>query len=127
MSTLLSIGFILNFQCTRSILGGGVRNDFISKGNGPLINQHKKIHLQIWMANCDLQIVLDEEQIFCYLVKYASNSEQSYHHMNDIIQSLLRNKTGDGGKDAPEWLFHLQMKILFPFPLTKKIHRFYCS
>ena len=52
-------GFPLNFQFTWSILfneikGGGVISNFISKCNDPLMNQHNKIHLQIWMANCDL-------------------------------------------------------------------------
>ena len=46
------------------------------------------------MENCDLQIVLDEEQDIRYLLKYASNPEQSSHHMNNIMQSLLRNQTG---------------------------------
>ena len=47
-------GFPLNFKCTWSILfneikGGGVRANFISKYNDPLMNQHKKMHLRILM------------------------------------------------------------------------------
>ena len=53
------------------------------------------------MEKCDLQIVLDEEQAIHYLVEYASNPEQSSHHMNDIIQPLLQNQTGNDGEDAP--------------------------
>ena len=55
----------------------------------------------MWMEKCDLKIVLDEEQAIRYLVKYASNPEQSSHHMNDIIQPLLQNQTGNDGEDAP--------------------------
>ena len=62
------------------------------------------MYLQIWIANCDLQIVLDEEQDIRYLVRYASNPEQSSHHINYIIQSLLQNQTGNDGEDAPEEL-----------------------
>ena len=43
------------------------------------------------MENCDLQIVLDEEQAIRYLVKYSSKPEQSSNHMYDIMQSLLKN------------------------------------
>ena len=60
-------GFPMNFQCRSSIIFnempcGAVRASFISKRNDPLLNQHNTMHLKSWMANCDLQIVLDEEQ-----------------------------------------------------------------
>ena len=100
-------GFPLDFQCTWSILfneikGGGVRANFVSKRNDPLINQHKKMHLQRWMEICDPKIVLDEEQAIRYLVKYASKPERSSHHINDIMQPLLQNQTENDGEDAQE-------------------------
>ena len=54
---------------------GGVRANFLSKRNDPLMNQHCKLHLQSWMVNCNVQIILDEEQVIWYLVKYASKAE----------------------------------------------------
>ena len=56
----------------------------------------------MWMEKCDLKIVLDEEQAIRYLVKYASNPEQSSHHMNEIMQSLLQNQTWNYGEYSPE-------------------------
>ena len=102
-------GFPLNLQCTWSILfdemeGGGVRANFICKRNDPIMSQHNKMHLQSWMANCDLQIVLDEEQAIRYMVKYASKPEKSSHHMNDIMQSILqsRNENDTDNNDEEE-------------------------
>ena len=85
-------GFPLNFQCTwiiifNEIKGGGGRDNFTSKRNDPLINQHNKMRLQIWMANCDLQIILDQNRLFSIWF----NMNQSLI----IIQSLLQNQTGN--------------------------------
>ena len=57
-------GFLLNFQCTWSILfnkvkDGSVRANFVSKCNDPLMNQHNRIRFQSWIENCDLKILLD--------------------------------------------------------------------
>ena len=41
---------------------GGVRVSFISQINDPCMNQNFKFHLQSWMENCDLHVMLDEEQ-----------------------------------------------------------------
>ena len=106
MSTLLSIWISIEFKCTWIILFnenrfGGVRDNFIGKLNDPLMNQHL-IFLQIWMENCDLKIVLDEEQAIQQLMKYASKREQISHHMNEIMQSLLQNQPGNDGEDSPE-------------------------
>ena len=53
------------------IENGGVRADFLYKINDSGINQNFKAQLQIWMADYDLQNVLDEEKAIQYLVKYA--------------------------------------------------------
>ena len=41
------------------------------------------------MANCDLQIVLDEEQAIMYLVKYVSKAEKYSIYMSEILKSLV--------------------------------------
>ena len=53
------------------IENGGVRADFLYKINDSGINQNFKAQLQIWMADYDLQNVLDEKKAIQYLVKYA--------------------------------------------------------
>ena len=41
------------------------------------------------MENCDLQIVLDEEQAIRYLVKYASKAEKYSTDVSEILQYLV--------------------------------------
>ena len=41
------------------------------------------------MANCDLKIVLDEEQAIQYFVKYASKAEKPSTDMIEILRYLV--------------------------------------
>jgi hypothetical protein len=68
------------------IAEGGVRASFICKKNDPRLNQYCSMHLRSWLANCDLQIVVDEEQAIRDLVKYASKAEKT----SSILNSLPR-------------------------------------
>ena len=45
--------------------------------------------LKSWLANCNLKIVLDEEQAIRYLMKYASNPEARSEDVNDLLRSLV--------------------------------------
>ena len=47
------------------------------------------MNIQIWMANCDLNIVLDEEQAIQYFVKYASKAEKPSTDMIEILRYLV--------------------------------------
>ena len=38
---------------------GAVRDNIVSKRNDPRLNQNCKMHFQAWMANWDMNIVLD--------------------------------------------------------------------
>ena len=68
---------------------GAVRASFVSQRNDPRLNQYCSMHLRSWLANCDLQIVLDEEQAIRYLVKYASKAETRSVNMNSLIRDLI--------------------------------------
>lgn len=68
---------------------GSIKVSFISICNDPRMSQHYKFHLQSWFANCDMQIVLDEEQAIRYLVKYASKPEKRCNSINELIKSIL--------------------------------------
>ena len=79
-SHTIKFRFPLNFQWTWSIeffemVNGGFKADLPSKINDPRMNQFFKMHLHIWIANCDLNIALDEKEAIRYLVKYASKAE----------------------------------------------------
>ena len=83
---------------------GSVKVSFISIRNDPRMSQHCKFHLQSWFANCDIQIVLDEEQAIRYLVKYASKPEKRCNSINELIKSILpsRLETVEESKDDNE-------------------------
>ena len=57
--------------------------------NDPQLSQNYKMFLKIWISNCDLQIVLYEDQEICYLVKYASNPGSRSENVNDSLCSLV--------------------------------------
>ena len=78
------------------IAEGGVRASFVSKRNDPRLNQYCSMHLRSWLANCDLQIVLDEEQAIKYLVKYASKAEKSSSNLNSLLGDLTRHTSTTG-------------------------------
>ena len=61
----------------------------MTKRNDPRLSQHCKMFLKIWLANCNLKIVLDEEQAIRYLVKYASKPEARSEDVNDLLLSLV--------------------------------------
>ena len=67
----------------------------MTKRNDPRLIQNCKMFLKIWLANCNLKIVLDEEQAIRYLVKYASRPEARSEGVNDLLLSLVSriNKT----------------------------------
>ena len=83
---------------------GSVKVLFISIRNDPRMSQHCKFHLQSWFANCDMQIVLDEEQAIQYLVKYASKPEKRCTSINELIKSILpsRLESNEESKDDNE-------------------------
>ena len=67
----------------------GVRASIQTVRNDPRINQHCRFHLNSWYANCDMQIVLDEEQALRYLVKYASKPETRAEHGSNLLKTIL--------------------------------------
>ena len=86
--------FPLDFHCKRSIEfiemeNGRVRDNFLNKINDPHMNQHCKMHLQSWMYNWYLQIVLDEEQSILYLIQYVSKAGKYSTDMIKILQYLV--------------------------------------
>ena len=54
------------------------------------------------MTNCDLQVVLDEEQAIQYSVKYASQPEKASHYMKYVHCSLIPPSYTSNNPNAPE-------------------------
>ena len=63
----------------------------ITKRNDPRLNNHQRLQLQSWRANCDIQVVIDYHACVEYLAKYASKGEPRSPVMNLAFNSIVRN------------------------------------
>ncbi|HEY0652265.1 MAG TPA: AAA family ATPase, partial [Chryseosolibacter sp.] len=73
---------------------GSVRVKFVSTRNDQRMNQHNKMLLCTWKANCDMQLVLDEEMAIKYMVKYASKPEQRSSQATSLIGQVVNTNWG---------------------------------
>ena len=61
----------------------------ITERNDSRVNNHQRMQLQGWKANCDIQIIIDQHACVEYLAKYATKgeprSQQLKHAFNAVI------------------------------------------
>ena len=63
----------------------------ITKRNDSRVNNHQRIQLQGWRANCDIQVVIDHHKCVEYLSKYAAKSEPRSPLLTDTFNSVINN------------------------------------
>lgn len=63
----------------------------ITKRNDSRVNNHQRLQLQGWRANCDIQVVIDYHACLEYLAKYASKGEPRSPVMKTAFDSIVRN------------------------------------
>ena len=63
----------------------------ITKRNDSRLNNHQKIQLQGWRANCDIQVIIDHHKCVEYLSKYAAKSEQRSPMLTNTFNSVINN------------------------------------
>ncbi len=51
------------------------RAKIVTKRNDSRLNNHQRLQLQGWRANCDIQVVIDHYACVEYLIKYAAKGE----------------------------------------------------
>lgn len=61
----------------------------ITKRNDSRLNNHQRLQLQGWRANCDIQVIIDYHSCLQYIAKYASKSEKMSSVAKDIFSSVL--------------------------------------
>ena len=61
------------------------------KRNNARLNNHQRLQLQGWRANCDIQVVVDYHACVEYLAKYASKGEPRSPVMKLAFNSIVRN------------------------------------
>lgn len=62
-----------------------------TKRNDPRLNNHQRVQLQGWRANCDIQVVIDYHACLEYLTKYASKGEPRSTVMKTAFNSIVHN------------------------------------
>ena len=63
----------------------------ITKRNDSRLNNHQRLQLQGWRANCDIQVVIDYNACVEYLAKYASKGEPKSAVMKLTFNSIFKN------------------------------------
>ena len=69
---------------------GSVKANIFLQRNDSFINTHNRLILENWMANVDMQIILDQAAAIAYLVKYATKSEKAGASLNDLYKSVIK-------------------------------------
>ena len=64
--------------------------NLITKRNDSRLNNHQRLQLQGWRANCDIQVVIDYHACVEYLTKYASKGEPRSPVMKTAFNSIIR-------------------------------------
>ena len=63
----------------------------VTARNDPRLNQHKRLQLQGWRANCEINIIIDYHSCVEYLTKYASKAEKLSTVVRDAFTFVVSN------------------------------------
>ena len=74
------------------------------------MNNHQRIQLQGWRANCDIQIIIDHHACVEYLAKYAAKGEPRSQQLKDTFNSVI--KSADHDTNVKKTIKQLMMKSL---------------
>jgi hypothetical protein len=65
--------------------------NIVTRRNDPRLNNHQKIQLEGWRANCDIQVILDYHACIEYLCKYAAKGEPRSNMLKNTFNSVVHN------------------------------------
>ena len=60
-----------------------------TKRNDSRINNHQRMQLQGWRANCDIQVIIDYHSCLEYIAKYASKCEKLSSVAKEAFTSVV--------------------------------------
>ena len=78
--------------------GNSVKAHIYIKRNDEYLNIHNQLIFEHWLANVDMQIILDKEAAVAYMVKYATKSEKAGSSLQDLYKSVIDQATEE---DSP--------------------------
>ena len=82
----------------------------VTKRNDYRLNNHQRLQLQGWRANCDIQVIIDYHSCLEYIAKYASKAEKISSVAKEAFTSVLcESSNQNNGKST---LRKLMMKAV---------------
>lgn len=82
----------------------------VTKRNDNRLNNHQRLQLQGWRANCDIQVIIDYHSCLEYIAKYASKAEKISSVAKEAFTSILcESSNQNSGKST---LRKLMMKAV---------------
>ena len=63
----------------------------MTRRNNSRLNNHQKLQLQGWRANCDIRVVIDHYACVEYLTKYAAKGEPRSPILKQAFNSIVQN------------------------------------
>ena len=82
----------------------------VTKRNDTRLNNHQRIQLQGWRANCDIQVVIDQYACIEYLSKYAAKGEPKLPMLTETFDIVMKNT--DNNSDAQKTMKKIAMRTL---------------
>ena len=82
----------------------------VTKRNDTRLNNHQRIQLQGWRANCDIQVVIDQYACIEYLSKYAAKGEPKSPMLTETFDIVMKNT--DDNSDAQKTMKKVAMRTL---------------
>ena len=67
----------------------------VTKRNDNRLNNHQRLQLQGWRANCDIQVIIDYHSCLEYIAKYASKGEKMSSVAKEVFTSVLHEASHD--------------------------------
>lgn len=82
----------------------------VTKRNDTRLNNHQRLQLQGWRANCDIQVIIDYHSCIEYIAKYASKSEKMSSVVREAFTSVLHETSNDN--DSARVIKKLMMRAI---------------
>lgn len=86
------------------------RAKIITKRNDSRVNNHPRMQLQGWRANCDIQIIIDHHACVEYLAKYATKGEPRSQQLKHAFNAVINDPELDN--DSVKATKRLMMKSI---------------
>ena len=86
------------------------RAKIVTKRNDTRLNNHQRVQLQGWRANCDIQVIIHHHACVEYLAKYAAKGEPNSLQLKDTFNTVIKSSGSEN--DTKKVIKKLMIKSL---------------